>query len=531
MVVKLPSLSLAPLASYTIQLLSVPVTHYLATIFSCLILRIIYLLYFHPLSSIPGPRLAAITDLWKAFKIYKKQMHSDLQQLHATYGDLVRIGPNEVSIVSPTDVGEIYGPKSAYIKGPFYRAWQAFGNGHFSRIDPVSHRTGRQAVARAYSLSHVISLERYCEATTKALLQVFDGFSAENEQIDMSKVIEAYAYDTVSGIGFGKNFDMGVAVHQITIWGAFSNWNWMLTTRPFSQIIQYLLGNGGPSLFAQYGNRYIQERIAQRENDKTAYDAEEAKDLLHWFLEASPNFPELFDNYVSHASQVDDTTLTLFSVAGADTTKSAMLGFIRYVYSDPSTLHRLRSELDPLLSQRPTETQPLLSYSEVVRLEYLWACIRESLRLHPTIGLPLQRVVPKGGRNIAGRFFPEGTLVGMQPRLVHTDPRAYGDDAASWRPERWLEEDRNQLEMYNLAFGHGTRVCLGKNISLMEMATLLPLIVYYYDIEMRGPDSTPDETAHEGNNVKSAEPWQLEESWFLGQNNFWCTVKKRERVV
>lgn len=41
-------------------------------------------------------------------------------------------------------------------------------------------------------------------------------------------------------------------------------------------------------------------------------------------------------------------------------------------------------------------------------MPYLQAVIREGLRIHPSTGLPLERVVPKGGAQIAETFFPEG---------------------------------------------------------------------------------------------------------------------------
>ena len=72
------------------------------------------------------------------------------------------------------------------------------------------------------------------------------------------------------------------------------------------------------------------------------------------------------------------------------------------------------------------------------------------MRLHPGVGMPLQRVVPPGGLVIGGRFYRAGTLVGMSAVDTHLDSRAYGDDAAEWRPDRWLEGDRTELEKYNL---------------------------------------------------------------------------------
>lgn len=64
----------------------------------------------------------------------------------------------------------------------------------------------------------------------------------------------------------------------------------------------------------------------------------------------------------------------------------------------------------------------------------------------------MQRVVPEGGCVLAGRYFEQGTLVGQDPLAVHLDKRAYGKDAASWRPDRWIE-DRVEVEKYNLTFG------------------------------------------------------------------------------
>lgn len=40
-------------------------------------------------------------------------------------------------------------------------------------------------------------------------------------------------------------------------------------------------------------------------------------------------------------------------------------------------------------------------------MPYLQACIKEGLRMHPATGLPMGRVVPKGGATIANVYFPE----------------------------------------------------------------------------------------------------------------------------
>lgn len=55
-------------------------------------------LYFHPLSHIPGPKLAAVTAYRKAYIecVVQKSWHLELEDLHGRYGPVVRVGPNEV---------------------------------------------------------------------------------------------------------------------------------------------------------------------------------------------------------------------------------------------------------------------------------------------------------------------------------------------------------------------------------------------------------------------------------------------------
>jgi len=63
----------------------------LAALFACLVFavqKIGYNLYFHPLARYPGPPLAAISKLWRAYVecFQKKSTCHELRRLHATYG-------------------------------------------------------------------------------------------------------------------------------------------------------------------------------------------------------------------------------------------------------------------------------------------------------------------------------------------------------------------------------------------------------------------------------------------------------------
>lgn len=78
--------------------------------------------------------------------------------------------------------------------------------------------------------------------------------------------------------------------------------------------------------------------------------------------------------------------------------------------------------------------------------------MKEALRLHPSVGFPLDRVVPAGGADICGKHVPAGTFVGINGFVVHRDRGVYGDDALAFRPERWLEATPEKLRLMERTF-------------------------------------------------------------------------------
>jgi hypothetical protein len=63
-----------------------------------LVVFIVYRLYLHPLAKYPGPKLAALTRWYCAWfdLIEGGTLLQHSNSLHEIYGNVVRIGPNEV---------------------------------------------------------------------------------------------------------------------------------------------------------------------------------------------------------------------------------------------------------------------------------------------------------------------------------------------------------------------------------------------------------------------------------------------------
>jgi len=170
--------------------------------------------------------------------------------------------------------------------------------------------------------------------------------------------------------------------------------------------------------------------------------------------------------------------------AAGDTTSTTMTALIYNVLKHPNVEQTLIQELqEAQLSQPP-------SFSEANKLPYLTAVIKESMRIFSTPTWPMERRVPPGGVEISGTFFPEGTSVGCMPSAVHFNPKAFGEDAEIFRPERWLETDAQTLramEAAHLGFSRGRRVCLGQHIAVMQMKKVVALIFMTFKVGFRIP--------------------------------------------
>lgn len=67
----------------------------------------------------PGPTLAKFTNWWWTASVKSKQHHQTLIELHRKYGEVVRIGPNALSIASVDYIPKIYGINSGFTKASY----------------------------------------------------------------------------------------------------------------------------------------------------------------------------------------------------------------------------------------------------------------------------------------------------------------------------------------------------------------------------------------------------------------------------
>lgn len=97
-----------------------------------------------------------------------------------------------------------------------------------------------------------------------------------------------------------------------------------------------------------------------------------------------------------------------------------------YLAKHQRVQEKLQQELDEALASEEDEVAP---FERVKHLPYLEAVINEALRIHSTAGVGLPRVVPAGGLEVCGKFFPGGTVLSVPGYTLHRDKAVWGDDA------------------------------------------------------------------------------------------------------
>jgi cytochrome P450 len=113
-----------------------------------------------------------------------------------------------------------------------------------------------------------------------------------------------------------------------------------------------------------------------------------------------------------------------------------------HLLSNPYSLEALIKEI----REARFASNAAVSWKEAQDMSYLQACIKEALRLHPAVGMPLERVVPEGGATLGDHWFRGGTVVGVNAWVLHRNQSVFGHDAELWNPERWLKANTEQLK-------------------------------------------------------------------------------------
>ncbi|TPX11294.1 uncharacterized protein E0L32_001112 [Thyridium curvatum] len=442
-------------------------------------------------------------------------------------GPVVRLGPNRYSVASCDGLRAVYGPAAAktFPKSPSYypasppdrEKWTLFADDDIQR-----HARNRRLFQSTYSMTSLVTYETYVDECTDLFSLRLSELAAANVPVGMGFWFQCFAFDVIglitysSRLGFlDQGEDIGSVIKTIddemvyfSLVGVYSYLHKLIFP-----IRNWLAGTKGTG--RTYLMKFTKDRVAEHvvaPKSVTIEDAEARKvplDFLSKFLNMNASDSEftMYHVLAGCASNI---------VAGSDTTATSLSGILYHLLKNPGTLEKLRQEVSSVAAEVP-ENRPI-TWNTAQAMPYLQAVIKEALRLHTAVSLPMERVVAPGGTTIEGYHFPKGTYVGINNWVYHRSKSIFGEDADQFKPERWLTQDPNHLiQMHRnlISFGAGARTCIGRHIASLQISKLVPTLVRDFDFELSEEIAGPDQE------------WKTKNYFFLKPTNFRVRVTQR----
>ncbi|XP_030945627.1 geraniol 8-hydroxylase-like [Quercus lobata] len=210
--------------------------------------------------------------------------------------------------------------------------------------------------------------------------------------------------------------------------------------------------------------------VSQRLHLRKVCGSNTNKDVLNTLLNISEENSEEMDK-----TKIERLFLDLF-VAGTDTTSATLEWAMAELLHNPEALSTAKAELEQVIGKgNPVQE------SDIPRLPYLQAIVKETLRLHPAVPFLLPRKA-QVDVEISGYVIPKGAQVLVNAWAIGRDPRSW-DNAKSFMPERFLgsEIDVKGLNFELIPFGGGRRTCPGLLLAIRMLHLMLGSLVQAFN--------------------------------------------------
>ncbi|KAI9068087.1 high nitrogen upregulated cytochrome P450 monooxygenase 2 [Trametes sanguinea] len=449
---------------------------------------------FHPLARYPGPTPCKLSKFWMAYISLGGYQHLYIKDLHDCYGDIVRIGPNELSLRDPSILNAMMGP-GGLPRGPYLagRALTATDLPIVAIMDPSIHAERRKPWARAFSST---ALKEYAPMIANRVQQLVHVLEQQQGHVVIGKFFNYFAYDFMCDMAYGGGSELLRDGDTDNVWHIIEEG---LPGSTFISHVPYMgFYLGHLPIFRPAVDRLLSH--SKQFTLRRLKRGSELKDIFHYLN--NEDQPGKAPPPMKHL--LDDGVVAI--IAGADTASSALTSLVFCLLTHPYTFKRLQAEIDQFYPAEENACDP----KHHREMHYLTAVIHETLRLYPPVPGGTQRRVPHGSDGIMlGTYpVPGGTTVILPPYTLHRDPRNFSPFPEDFWPERWLIAaqhtslenalagsshklaDASPLQFVHneaafMPFSYGPANCVGKQLAMQEMRTVMTALIQRFDLQLR----------------------------------------------
>ncbi|KAK5991667.1 Cytochrome P450 monooxygenase notG [Cladobotryum mycophilum] len=433
----------------------------------------IYRIFFHQLSSFPGPRLAKVSKLWHFAQCWDGKNHLLLDDLHKKYGDFVRTGPNEITVFNPEGLLRLDGPGNRNTKS----AWYDFlmpDVGVTTIRDKSFHDQRRKIWVQALSGKALPFYEQQMVDYTRKLDKLIQTASKNGSSVPFTSFVYWFSFDVMGMFSLSESFNM---LHN-------ENWHYAIAhlRRAFA-----LLGLLGPvPWLVHIAFKFLKGYWIVKDWHLTI---DWCRDRMQKRIRANDENLSIMSHLIADSRrkgslEQDHHLLTgeaiVAIVAGSDTVASAMVFLFYELALNPSMANKIYEELSAISIQ---------DFRALERLPYYNAFIKETTRLHPVVLTGGYRDLPPEGVTIAGRYIPGNTTVAAPRYTIFRSERCF-EQADKFIPERWLSKPGMVKDSRSFVpFAQGRYTCVGKSLALSELRVVAALLVSRYHIHLPPGDN------------------------------------------
>ncbi|KAK8017967.1 cytochrome P450 [Apiospora marii] len=357
--------------------------------------------------------------------------------------------------------------------------WNKAPSGILSIVDAddAGHRLMRRLQNPAFSDKALRAQERVIKGYIDLLVRKLHGLAADPDTavVDMVAWYNFTTFDIIGDLAFGEPFHcLRDAVWHWwidAVFDLFQDGVFMRAVRRFSWPL--------PNVLAWL---FVPKKLVKNRMDQFMFTIERVNRRLQLNTDR-PDFLSYILNADGEKAMSMEETYVCAQVlicAGSETTATALSGATYLLLENPSALERLTAEIKTRF-----QSEQDITIQATAELPYLNAVVQESLRMCPPGPSVFPRVVPEGGRVVCGQFVPGGYTVGVHQLAADRSSRNFAEPDA-FAPERWLGDPRFDKDQKAACqpFSYGARNCIGKNLAIAELKTILSRMIWNFDMEL-----------------------------------------------
>lgn len=367
-----------------------------------------------------------------------------------------------------------------YPKGKRFSAilGDLLGNGIFTADGRAWHN---QRKAASLALGGASVRKHAFDVVTKEVkTRLVPLLSSVQGSVDLQEVFSKFAFSTICKISFGLDpEEMELPLPLSEYMAAFDSASRLSALRatvtiPFVWKLKRFLNIGSEKELKQ-AIEMVNELATAVIITRGKLDSKNNHDFLSRVMQAT-------DGKAMDDLYLRDVVVS-FLLAGKDTVASGLAAFFLLLSKNPSALCTIREEISHVTNGK---TDYEMGHDDIKSMHYMHAALHESMRLIPPV--PFDSKFAAGDDTLPdGTEITKGTRVTCHSYAMARMKSVWGPDCNEFRPERWLSKDgvfKPESPYKYPVFQAGLRVCLGRELALMEMKTVIASVLREFNVEV-----------------------------------------------